>query len=360
MIINSTGIEKLLRNYLEIEQTEEGLVIHRFTKRQRSVYDSQENWKIRARCPSGVSLEMFTNARFIRLLFSILGRTRDWSFFDLFINDIFLDSQSSHSDHGVLHTVEFEFAKKQEKDLQRVTIYLPHNIYLALQSVEIIDGEALPVTGSIHKKLLCLGDSITQGMDAYYPSNTYPVQLARFFEMDLLNQGVGGYIFNAVEITGIIVSGFMYFSSDYYRNNALDFGSLAFDKNISDYDERILMKMEIYENSDYYNSLLSSKARDIYPEDTEKQDEYISTNTIPDSLSWQWINDDIESFYFMRKQSRALKQYFLYSVSAIAVNHLTSAIFTFFNVNKKIKENVPDVYGFYDGTNFVLKVGMNF
>ncbi len=170
----------------------------------------------------------------------------------------------------------------------------------------------------------------------------------------------GGYIFNAVEITGIIVSGFMYFSSDYYRNNALDFGSLAFDKNISDYDERILMKMEIYENSDYYNSLLSSKARDIYPEDTEKQDEYISTNTIPDSLSWQWINDDIESFYFMRKQSRALKQYFLYSVSAIAVNHLTSAIFTFFNVNKKIKENVPDVYGFYDGTNFVLKVGMNF
>ncbi len=200
MIINSTGIEKLLRNYLEIEQTEEGLVIHRFTKRQRSVYDSQENWKIRARCPSGVSLEMFTNARFIRLLFSILGRTRDWSFFDLFINDIFLDSQSSHFHDGVLHTVEFEFAGKQEKDLQRVTIYLPHNIYLALQSVEIIDGEALPVTGSIHKKLLCLGDSITQGMDAYYPSNTYPVQLARFFEMDLLNQGVGGYIFNACSL----------------------------------------------------------------------------------------------------------------------------------------------------------------
>jgi len=197
MIINSTGLEKLLRNYLDIEQTEEGLVIHRFTERQRSVYDSQKNREIRARCPAGVSLEMFTNARCIRLLFSILERTREWSFFDLFINNIFLDSQSSHSHDGVLHTVEFEFAGKQGKDPQRVTIYLPHNIYLALQSVEIIDGEVEPVTGPIRKKLLCLGNSITQGMDVYYPSSTFPVQLARFFEMDLLNQGVDGYIFNA-------------------------------------------------------------------------------------------------------------------------------------------------------------------
>lgn len=196
MIINSTGLEKLLRNYLEIEQTEEGLVIHRFTERQRSVYDLQENWKIRARCPSGVSLEMFTNARCIRLLFFILEKTREWSFFDLFINGVFIDSRSSYSHDGVLHTVEFELAGKQRKDPQRVTIYLPYNIYLALQSAEIIDGEAEPVTEPIRKKLLCLGDSITQGMDAYYPSSTFPVQLARFFEMDLLNQGVGGYIFN--------------------------------------------------------------------------------------------------------------------------------------------------------------------
>ncbi len=170
----------------------------------------------------------------------------------------------------------------------------------------------------------------------------------------------GGYIFNTVEIAGIIVSGFMYFSSDYYKNNALDFGSIAFSKDISNYNEKILMKMELYENSDYYNSLLSSKARDIYPNDTEKQEEYISTNTIPDSLSWEWNSDDIESFYFMRKQSRVLKQYFIYSISAITINHLTSAIFTFFNVNKKMQESIPDVSGFYDGTNFVLKVGMNF
>ena len=197
MIINSTGMERFLMNYLEIEQTEEGLVIHRFTERQRSVYDLQENWKIHARCPSGVSLEMFTNARRIRLLFSILARDRDWSFFDLFINNVFFDSRSSHSHNGVLNTVEFEFTEKQGQDQQKVTIYLPYNIYLALQSVEIIDGEAEPVSGYIRKKLLCLGDSITQGMDANYPSNTFPVQLARFFEMDLLNQGVGGYIFNA-------------------------------------------------------------------------------------------------------------------------------------------------------------------
>ncbi|MGC8804602.1 MAG: SGNH/GDSL hydrolase family protein, partial [Candidatus Ratteibacteria bacterium] len=38
---------------------------------------------------------------------------------------------------------------------------------------------------------------ITQGMDAVSPLCTYPVVCARILDMDFINQGVGGYVFDA-------------------------------------------------------------------------------------------------------------------------------------------------------------------
>ena len=44
--------------------------------------------------------------------------------------------------------------------------------------------------------LVFIGDSITQGMDARGPASAYAVQLARVLDVELLNQGVGGHIFD--------------------------------------------------------------------------------------------------------------------------------------------------------------------
>jgi hypothetical protein len=45
------------------------------------------------------------------------------------------------------------------------------------------------------KKLLCFGDSITQGYDTLYPSAKYATQLAKLLDAEERNKGVGGEIF---------------------------------------------------------------------------------------------------------------------------------------------------------------------
>lgn len=42
------------------------------------------------------------------------------------------------------------------------------------------------------RSMLCFGDSITQGYDAIYPSLSYVESIARFFDADPVNKGIGG------------------------------------------------------------------------------------------------------------------------------------------------------------------------
>ena len=50
------------------------------------------------------------------------------------------------------------------------------------------------------RRLLCLGDSITQGTAAVQPTCSYPVLLARHWGCDLLNQGVGGHVWDPLAL----------------------------------------------------------------------------------------------------------------------------------------------------------------
>jgi len=46
------------------------------------------------------------------------------------------------------------------------------------------------------QRLLCLGDSITQGHKAASPAATWAAQLARLRDLELLNQGVAGHVWH--------------------------------------------------------------------------------------------------------------------------------------------------------------------
>ena len=78
---------------------------------------------------------------------------------------------------------------------------------IALKNISLAPGASLctleegtpdgDFPGRIRKKLLCYGDSITQGYDALHPSQGYAVRLARYFDWELWNAGLSGYIFDA-------------------------------------------------------------------------------------------------------------------------------------------------------------------
>ena len=73
----------------------------------------------------------------------------------------------------------------------RITLYLPAHGIGILGAVEIEDGATLrPHT--YDRKMLFIGDSITQGWDSTWDSLSYANHVTRFFNAYSVIQGIGG------------------------------------------------------------------------------------------------------------------------------------------------------------------------
>ena len=80
----------------------------------------------------------------------------------------------------------------QEK-AARITVYLPNVATIRMKDVSI-PADFVPYRRS--KKILCLGDSITQGAWTRYPRNSYVNRLGDALEAEVLNQGICGDYFS--------------------------------------------------------------------------------------------------------------------------------------------------------------------
>lgn len=90
---------------------------------------------------------------------------------------------------------EIELFNMTAGPIRNVKVYLPVSVEVGIESIELPDGAIVDPLLRPEKRLLCLGDSITQGMNTRSPIAAYPSQLGRLMTMDVLNQGVGGHIF---------------------------------------------------------------------------------------------------------------------------------------------------------------------
>ncbi len=169
---------------------------------------------------------------------------------------------------------------------------------------------------------------------------------------------IAGFSFNAIEAAAVITTAVSYFTHSNYAQNALNFASLNLGKDVSMYPDDLLGTLEYYDSSDDYNALLSSKARDIYPDDPAAQTEYIENNWVPDSLSWEWDDTETkEEFYLLRKNSRTYRQLFTVAGSAIIINHVLSAVISYIDTDSRLKNNIETAGFVYDkGFNLSLKV----
>ncbi|MFC1479520.1 SGNH/GDSL hydrolase family protein [Planctomycetota bacterium] len=195
----SDEIRSFFKNYLSITHIGETIVPLRFTRPQLDVYAESEPHKIRSLSPAGICIDCETDSPFMEITFSSEAGSRQWLYFDLLVNGMLVSHTGWDECPSGIQTVRLE-VPEYLRGQHRLTVYLPHNRNVNIHSIEVADGsETIPLP--LHKKyLLCLGDSITQGMDALYPYNTYPVQVSRMLGMELLNQGVGGYVFNEASL----------------------------------------------------------------------------------------------------------------------------------------------------------------
>ena len=190
-------VKNITNGAYNIYSEDDAVYFERFSKRQKEAYAENGGLRVRSLCASGICFDFVTDSAYVKVGYKVMSRARDFGYFDLYIDNIFVESIGDDclSDG----TVKFKIPKDGCKE-HRVTIYLPHLSELGIIGFETEENASVIPVKKEEKLLLCLGDSITQGMDAKYPSSPYPVQLARELNMELLNQGVGGYVYNGKSV----------------------------------------------------------------------------------------------------------------------------------------------------------------
>jgi lysophospholipase L1-like esterase len=185
----------IYRNYLGFEDRSTGTLPLRFSSRQLAEYGHNPAFETRSRSCAGICIDVMTDSSQLVLEVELVNRVWPNGFFDLFINDRFDRSAEVKHTDTALQDYMFDLSSPSV-GLKRITIYLPHNMEFVIHNLIWTEGSRIEAVLPSQKNLLCLGDSITQGMAANHPSNTYPVLLSRQLGMNLLNQGVGGYYYD--------------------------------------------------------------------------------------------------------------------------------------------------------------------
>ncbi|NOU94081.1 hypothetical protein GC093_12755 [Paenibacillus sp. LMG 31456] len=185
-------------NHLTANKTKDGWKPLRFTEDQLKEHDKRDVHSLRSRCPAGVGLTFRTDANWIRLSYTIIDKIREFAYFNLFVDGIWISSEGYEQVNLGSHVSTFVLPEYE--GMRSIAIYLPHTADLVLHDLVFSPESAVESIPPRKHRILCLGDSITQGLHAKHPASTYPVLISNFLDMQLLNQGVGGTIFNAASL----------------------------------------------------------------------------------------------------------------------------------------------------------------
>ncbi len=198
-LVPETGGERLpgdIRDYLEgaLDLIEEdgGICPLRFTARQREVYGENKAFGIRAQASAGICLAMQTDAAALSFSFQLgPGSSQDFYSFDLWVNGELKESIPG----SLREKPEGQLRFSLPEGSKQVRLYLPTLQKTVLKDIRIEAASfALPLPR--RKKLLCLGDSITQGYLGHVSSGCYAARLGRKMNAEVINQGIGGYFFD--------------------------------------------------------------------------------------------------------------------------------------------------------------------
>lgn len=189
------------RGVVSTEVTGNGLRLERFDPATLAYYEKRSADRLaRALCTAGVTLAFRTDGDRLRVSLDLKTRVRPYSFIDLYVDGLFVASSGSVDTPDA---IEADFALPGTPGRVRaVELHMTHGRQSLIRSL------ALPAGAHFDPEpprplLLAFGDSITQGMNAHHPSLTYATVMARTLGMTLLNQGVGGHVFDVGGLRGL-------------------------------------------------------------------------------------------------------------------------------------------------------------
>ena len=196
MQLHSKELISLVKGTISISNEDGWLIFSRFMEDQSDYYfeKTPETLYPKTRATAGMKLDVFTDAKSISFDYRVFSASsRTFYSVDLYIDGIFCDE---------LYVMNFlrkrsgsvSFALPEGS--HRITLYFPNLMRMDIKNVCLDDASfADPVPSKM--KILCLGDSITQGYDAYHSSLSYVNRISQALDAEIINQAVGGEVFDA-------------------------------------------------------------------------------------------------------------------------------------------------------------------
>ena len=195
MTLNQEKLNELLKGVLTIFEEDGWLRLYRFTENQFGYYfeKTPDTLYPKTFATAGMKLECMTDTDEISFDFRVFAASsRSFYSVDLYIDGVFCDE---------FYVMNFMRKKNGNvsfvlpKGTHRLTVYFPNLMRMDIANVCLKGASfAEPVSSEI--KILCLGDSITQGYDAYHSSLSYTNRISEALNAEILNQAVGGEIFD--------------------------------------------------------------------------------------------------------------------------------------------------------------------
>lgn len=196
MKLNRTELRKIIHNVVSYSFDEKGdLHFCRFTEQQQSTYAQEsQDWAMKTRSSASATFDFITDSDYITLKFNLYpGSSQKYGSIDLYVDGVFYNSRVAEDLSVSL--AGFPLPEGQH----RVTVYFPWSAETVVSEVQLSEGAGvIPVEKNC--RLMCFGDSITQGYISRFTSLSYVNQTARALNAEVVNQGIGGYVFNEATI----------------------------------------------------------------------------------------------------------------------------------------------------------------
>lgn len=194
MKLTNEELKKIYFGAYRFSETEDGyLMAHQYTEEQEAYFKNAfDFWYERCNASTAKTLEFVTKATELSFDYKMLWIGSEDSF------EVCVD--------GLL--TEIKYLKNLEKE-GKITFELPEGeksviVYLPADSLAVIknfeiNAEVTPAKKG--EKVLWLGDSITQGYGPLRSAQTYVSVANRILNYDIINQGIGGYIYDPKVLT---------------------------------------------------------------------------------------------------------------------------------------------------------------
>lgn len=158
----------------------------RLTETQRAWYHAvSREFADRADCTAGATMSFMTEQTQFTLSYEVVSYCRSTNVIDVLENGVhtaFVRLPDMQSGETVL-------IRRATTGYVRVDLILPNTCGMRICALGAADAVPAPPKP---KKLLCLGDSILQGIHSYHPTSSLANILALELDAQLLNQSVGG------------------------------------------------------------------------------------------------------------------------------------------------------------------------